>query len=155
MAGMTRVARGRPELRPVLAQVSNLGGCLQADFVATPATFFSFDHGHRLPMDGRHGLHRGPSHGVLALLELLDLCLMASCACIRRRDFDFCNIVGCLVLIAVARDATHLHLTMFAQLPVGNDVGRHLAVTIHTTRTCRWTLSGYRDDGEEKNDSDQ
>jgi len=40
MAGMTRIARRRPELRPVLAQVSNLGGGLQADFVASPAAFF-------------------------------------------------------------------------------------------------------------------
>ena len=59
-----------------------------ADFVATAAPFHALDHGHGLPMNGGHGLHRCPGQRMFAPLELFDLCLVTLAAGFRCGRFD-------------------------------------------------------------------
>ena len=122
VACMAGIAGGGSEFRALLAQVSDLRRSLQANFVAASAAFLAFNHCHRLPVNSRHRLHCRPRDRVLALLVLVDLRGVTSCAGIGRRQFGFGYVAGRVVLIAVTCRAGNLRLAVLAQLPVAHNI---------------------------------
>jgi len=64
MPAVADIARRRAETRPLFDQVPHLALGFEPHAVAAPAAFQALDLGHRLPVHGRHGLHRGPRQGV-------------------------------------------------------------------------------------------
>ena len=101
-----------------------------ATLQATPASS-SVNQGHRLPMNGWHGFHRRPSDGMLPFLELSNLCFVALSVSVGRGNLCFCGVGGRSVLVAMARDTGDLGSTVLTELPIGNDVRGHFAVTVY------------------------
>src|ERR1035441_195848 len=125
---MARVARCHAKARTLLLQSRKLFRRLDSQLVTRAATLHPFCHRHRLPMDGWHGFHRGPRHRVLAFLELRHLDVMALATSFGSRDFRF-GCIGCShVVRSVTGIASHAHLMMAAQLPVGHHVGSDFAM---------------------------
>jgi hypothetical protein len=65
-------------------------------------------------------------------LELSDLFVMTVGTCIRRGDPDFIHIVGIHVLVSMTYSAVHLVLTVFADLPIRNDIRRDILMACDT-----------------------
>ena len=96
------------------------------------AALHSFHQGHRLPVSRGHGFHGRPGKGVLSLLELLDPLLMTIGTCIRCRDLNFGDIIRILVLFTVTGGTVDFILTVFADLPIGDDIRSHLFMAFDT-----------------------
>jgi hypothetical protein len=101
---------------------------------AAAAALHAFDHGHGLPVDGGHGVHRGPGKGVLAGLELFDLVGMAidTGAGLGRGDQGATHVVLGPVHVAVALGAIHSALAVLARFPIGYNAGSDLLVALDT-----------------------
>ena len=132
VASVAGVALRRAEFSAgtVVAQFGNLGGAFVANLVAAAASLFALDHGHRLPVNRRHGLHRGPGHGVLASFELRDLGLVALGAGFRRGNFCLGHVGRGRVPVAVTGYATDFGCAVLAELPVSDDVGCDFVVAL-------------------------
>ena len=144
MASVAGIALRRAEFAASLAEFDNLTQGLVANLMAAAAALFTFGHCHGLPVDRRHGFHGRPRDGVLALVELCDLGFVAGGAGFRRGNLDLGHVGGGGMLVAVAGDAGHIHLAMLAELPVGDDAGSDLAMTLDTLNGGRLTRGQQR-----------
>ena len=93
---------------------------------------------HGLPVDGGHGFHSRPCHGVLALLELCHLGFVALGAGFRGRDFGLRRIHCRAMVRAVTSIAGNVHLAVTTLFPVGNNIGGDLTVALNAL------LASYR-----------
>jgi len=68
---------------------------------------------------------------MLSRFELFDPCLMTGPAGLRGRNFCLGYVFRRFVFVSMAFRAINLILTMHAQLPVGDNAGRHLLMAVH------------------------
>lgn len=130
---MAGVARGVAVAAVLLIQLLDFIVALQTDFVAGSATLHAIDQAHRLPVNRRHGVLGGPSHGVFAFAELRDLFFVALVTGLRRWQFCQPVILSGIVLGAVAIFARDTVFGMFGQLPVRYHSGGTLGVAGDTS----------------------
>lgn len=133
MPRMARVARRHPESAAGFLQALDLLLGFQADFMTRPAALHSLGHGHRLPMNRRHGLHGRPGRRVLSALELFHLGFMAFPARFRRGDLNVGHVVGGRVAVAVAIGATYVEFAVTALPPIGDNAGVELLMAFHAS----------------------
>ncbi len=131
VTGMAGIAGGNSKPRPTLFQFFYFGLGLQANFVASSAAFHPFGRGYGLPMDGRHGLHRGPGGGMLPTFELLHPRFVASGANQRRPDLGLGYVAVGLMKVPVTDRAVDVILAMLAQFPVRDDMRRNFPMTVY------------------------
>ena len=118
---MAGIARRHAKPAAGLFQILDFLGRLQADLVTGAAAFHAFGHRHRLPVNRGHGFHCRPRQRMFAPFELVNLCLVALAAGVRRRDLRLGDVVGGLVPVPVAIRAPDLHLAMLADAPIRDD----------------------------------
>ena len=129
---VTGITRSEAKTLAALFQLGDLGFGLQADLVTATAALHAIGQRHRLPVNGRHRLHRGPRKSVFALAELLELRRVTGGARLRRRNLGLRGVVRTRVLVAVAGRAIDIFLAVLALLPIRDDVRGDLFVAFNT-----------------------
>jgi len=132
VTGMAGIAGGNSKPRPTLFQFFYFSSGLQANFVAPSAAFHPFGRGHGLPVDGRHGLHRGPGGGMFSTFELFHPGFVASGANHRRPNLGFGYVAVSFMQVPVTDRAVDAILVMLAQFPVRDNVWRDFPVTVYS-----------------------
>ena len=130
MPGVADIARCGTKPCALSLEVFDLSFSFQSNLVTSTAPFHSLHQGHGLPMGCRHGLHGSPRKGMLALLELFHLRFMAAGTRLRCCKLDPSNILSGHVPVSVTFSTSHGFPAVLAQLPIGDDVGGYLAVTL-------------------------
>src|SRR4030067_2993121 len=129
---MAGSAGAYPNPCSTLLQVFYLSLGFQSDLMTSSTAFHPFHQSHGLPMCSGHCFHGCPGGRMFSGLELLHPCLMTHGTGIGSWNLNFGNILGRFVLVALAFGATDLVLEVFAHLPVIDNPGRDLLVTIDT-----------------------
>lgn len=98
------------------------------------AALHSTGQGHGLPVHGGHDLHGFPGLGMLPPAELLPLLFMTGLAGLGSDRFSLVYIRPAGMFFSMAYRAGHIVyiLAMLALLPVLNNPGGHLLMTLNT-----------------------
>ena len=129
VTGMAGIAGGVAKAHTVFHERGDLLGSLEADLVTAAATLHAFGHSHGLVVNGGHGFHGGPGHGVLALFELLDAGGVTIAASFGSGNERSVRVVEISMVCAMTRVATDAERGVFAELPIADDVGSHPEMT--------------------------